>query len=117
MMSMQNLDAHKEQLSSVKYTRSQIGYVLSLSTKKNFRLLYELFRSRAPRAEIVRVPNFFYCVSMRKTFLWFLLVVAGFQCWSQNKKLDSLYQELKAHPQQDTLRAYLLVSICYYEYT
>ena len=37
--------------------------------------------------------------------------------WSQNKKLDSLYSGLQNHPQEDTLRAWLLVSICYYEYT
>ncbi|HET6541290.1 MAG TPA: ATP-binding protein, partial [Chryseolinea sp.] len=47
--------------------------------------------------------------------LLFLLVSYG--SWSQNKKLDSLYSVLQNHPQEDTLRAWLLVSICYYEYT
>jgi signal transduction histidine kinase/DNA-binding response OmpR family regulator len=54
---------------------------------------------------------------MTKIFLSLLLVLTGYGSWGQNKKLDSLYQELNSHPQQDTLRAYLLVSICYYEYT
>ena len=47
--------------------------------------------------------------------LLFLLVSYG--SWGQNKKLDSLYSVLQNHPQEDTLRAWLLVSICYYEYT
>ncbi len=37
--------------------------------------------------------------------------------WCQNKKLDSLYTELRNHTGEDSVRALLLVSICYYEYT
>ena len=46
-----------------------------------------------------------------------LLLLACYTAGGQNKKLDSLYTELGKHPRTDTLRALLLVGICYYEYT
>ncbi len=41
----------------------------------------------------------------------------SYGAWCQNKKLDSLYTELRYHSREDSVRALLLVSICYYEYT
>ena len=54
---------------------------------------------------------------MNRISIALLLMLVSYGSWSQNKKLDSLYSVLQNHPQEDTLRAWLLVSICYYEYT
>src|SRR5688572_17137852 len=54
---------------------------------------------------------------MNKISIALLFLLMSYGSWSQNKKLDSLYSVLQNHPQEDTLRAWLLVSICYYEYT
>jgi signal transduction histidine kinase/DNA-binding response OmpR family regulator/Tfp pilus assembly protein PilF len=54
---------------------------------------------------------------MNRLSLALLFFVMSSGAWCQNKKLDSLYSVLNNHPQPDTLRAWLLVSICYYEYT
>ena len=54
---------------------------------------------------------------MNRTSLALLFLLMSYASWSQNKKLDSLYSVLQNHPQEDTLRAWVLVSICYFEYT
>jgi len=54
---------------------------------------------------------------MNRISIALLLLLVSYGSWSQNKKLDSLYSVLQNHPQEDTLRAWLLVSICYYENT
>jgi signal transduction histidine kinase/DNA-binding response OmpR family regulator len=54
---------------------------------------------------------------MNKISLALLFLLINYTSWSQNKKLDSLYAVLQNHHQEDTVRALVLVSICYFEYT
>jgi signal transduction histidine kinase/CheY-like chemotaxis protein len=54
---------------------------------------------------------------MNRLFFALLLLCMSYGAWCQNKKLDSLYTELRNHTREDSVRALLLVSICYYEYT
>ena len=46
----------------------------------------------------------------------FLSVTSGILV-AQNKNLDSLYQVLQNHPEEDTNRVMTLTRVCYYEYT
>lgn len=54
---------------------------------------------------------------MNRTSLALLFLLVSYASWSQNKTLDSLYAALQDHHQEDTVRALLLVNICYFEYT
>ncbi len=54
---------------------------------------------------------------MNRISIALLFMFVSYGSWCQNKKLDTLYSLLQKHPQEDTLRAWLLVSICYYENT
>lgn len=53
---------------------------------------------------------------MKKLLTLFLLCIS-FASPGQNKKLDSLYNVLANHPQEDTTRANTIFAICYHEYT
>jgi signal transduction histidine kinase/DNA-binding response OmpR family regulator len=52
---------------------------------------------------------------MKRSFL--LLLLSAFSCslLGQQKIIDSLYRELKSHPERDSNRVKLLYKICYYE--
>jgi signal transduction histidine kinase/DNA-binding response OmpR family regulator len=52
---------------------------------------------------------------MKKLSLLFSLLVIVLSSHAQNRKLDSLYQLLNTHPEEDSLRAKLLYNICFFE--
>lgn len=54
---------------------------------------------------------------MRNLFLCAFLISAHVAAVGQNREMDSLYQALKNHSQEDTIRVNLLLNICYREHT
>jgi AraC-like DNA-binding protein/Tfp pilus assembly protein PilF len=54
---------------------------------------------------------------MRHLFLFLLFLLIGSFAFSQNPILDSLYNALKDHPAEDTIRLKIIFDICYRENT
>src|SRR5688572_26034024 len=52
-----------------------------------------------------------------KVFMGLCFLLSVSLLHAQSAKLDSLYTLLKSHPEEDTVRVNLMMTICYYEYT